>query len=107
MSRTVPGATMYAVKGLPPSPTLSREPPSFFPRLFALVVAAGGFAIDVFHHFGGARGLQIGGHAAQGHTENIAVMQFRSWTLGAEFQPQRSEERRVGEECRSRWSPYH
>src|SRR3712207_9114924 len=24
-----------------------------------------------------------------------------------EFQPDRSEERRVGKECRSRWSPYH
>src|SRR5436309_4390866 len=23
------------------------------------------------------------------------------------YQPQRSEERRVGKECRSRWSPYH
>src|SRR5256885_14907685 len=23
------------------------------------------------------------------------------------FNPQRSEERRVGKECRSRWSPYH
>ena len=23
------------------------------------------------------------------------------------FQPPRSEERRVGKECRSRWSPYH
>src|SRR3712207_7931542 len=23
------------------------------------------------------------------------------------FQPSRSEERRVGKECRSRWSPYH
>ena len=23
------------------------------------------------------------------------------------FDPQRSEERRVGKECRSRWSPYH
>ena len=23
------------------------------------------------------------------------------------FKPQRSEERRVGKECRSRWSPYH
>src|SRR2546425_3817338 len=26
---------------------------------------------------------------------------------GAQFQPTRSEERRVGKECRSRWSPYH
>jgi len=23
------------------------------------------------------------------------------------FEPKRSEERRVGKECRSRWSPYH
>ena len=23
------------------------------------------------------------------------------------FNPKRSEERRVGKECRSRWSPYH
>src|SRR5574344_2745528 len=30
----------------------------------------------------------------------------RSWTVHGEF-PLRSEERRVGKECRSRWSPYH
>src|SRR3989454_3262808 len=29
---------------------------------------------------------------------------FRSIVVGA---PERSEERRVGKECRSRWSPYH
>ena len=27
--------------------------------------------------------------------------------LGTTLIPQRSEERRVGKECRSRWSPYH
>ena len=27
--------------------------------------------------------------------------------LNADFQRIRSEERRVGKECRSRWSPYH
>ena len=27
--------------------------------------------------------------------------------LGAEVELLRSEERRVGKECRSRWSPYH
>ena len=27
--------------------------------------------------------------------------------LGADELPERSEERRVGKECRSRWSPYH
>ena len=29
-----------------------------------------------------------------------------SWVLG-EQSSKRSEERRVGKECRSRWSPYH
>src|SRR3712207_9232339 len=29
----------------------------------------------------------------------------REWTIGEKTQ--RSEERRVGKECRSRWSPYH
>ena len=28
-------------------------------------------------------------------------------TLGDDKDPLRSEERRVGKECRSRWSPYH
>src|SRR2546422_3304412 len=28
-------------------------------------------------------------------------------TTGPSWLPRRSEERRVGKECRSRWSPYH
>ena len=31
---------------------------------------------------------------------------FYAWQLGPVV-PTRSEERRVGKECRSRWSPYH
>src|SRR2546430_7320268 len=31
----------------------------------------------------------------------------RAWTRRAGAQCGRSEERRVGKECRSRWSPYH
>ena len=30
-----------------------------------------------------------------------------SLTVGTTEDPTRSEERRVGKECRSRWSPYH
>src|SRR5256885_14470056 len=30
-----------------------------------------------------------------------------SGTIGSSFVAKRSEERRVGKECRSRWSPYH
>ena len=29
------------------------------------------------------------------------------WVVGDEAILKRSEERRVGKECRSRWSPYH
>ena len=30
-----------------------------------------------------------------------------NFTQAASFAAERSEERRVGKECRSRWSPYH
>src|ERR1017187_8447030 len=55
-------------------------------RLGCVVVAAG-FANDVGHHFGGTGGLELGGHAAQGDTEHIAVMQFRSGVPGAGMLP--------------------
>ena len=35
-------------------------------------------------------------------SEGIAM-----WVADMDFRPPRSEERRVGKECRSRWSPYH
>src|SRR6266496_5491 len=31
----------------------------------------------------------------------------KPWLAGGYATPPRSEERRVGKECRSRWSPYH
>ena len=37
------------------------------------------------------------------HEEN----ESRAYQREREQQKQRSEERRVGKECRSRWSPYH
>ena len=33
---------------------------------------------------------------------DVAIAKYREY-----FSKQRSEERRVGKECRSRWSPYH
>src|SRR2546427_12817942 len=36
-----------------------------------------------------------------------AGLQFAYHNHDFEFAPLRSEERRVGKECRSRWSPYH
>ena len=32
---------------------------------------------------------------------------WRFWVMTGEGRGLRSEERRVGKECRSRWSPYH
>src|SRR5437016_12519196 len=37
----------------------------------------------------------------------VAIMLFRSTFPRVRLDQLRSEERRVGKECRSRWSPYH
>src|SRR2546425_13019266 len=48
------------------------------------------------------RGLQLGQHLI-----HLALRQAKAQPgLGHNARPQRSEERRVGKECRSRWSPY-
>ena len=36
-----------------------------------------------------------------------ATVNFMTLKMSVEFEEGRSEERRVGKECRSRWSPYH
>src|SRR3989442_14939200 len=41
---------------------------------------------------------------------NAPIQRLRTgalWSEGPAWSSQRSEERRVGKECRSRWSPYH
>ena len=45
-----------------------------------------------------------GSHVKQGAEVGIAQI---AETLNEVLFPERSEERRVGKECRSRWSPYH
>src|SRR5260221_9651434 len=58
-------------------------------------------------------GIAVGGTQRQ-RSPRHALVQYRRlhaaavriiWKCGPEHS--RSEERRVGEECRSRWSPYH
>src|SRR2546426_6809808 len=56
--------------------------------------------------FGGASGrAQEGQHADDRIATRAELGVDRA--LGAALAPTRSEERRVGKECRSRWSPYH
>src|SRR5687767_4101210 len=45
--------------------------------------------------------------ANTGYVSILPVDQGIEHSGGASFAPNRSEERRVGKECRSRWSPYH
>src|SRR5256884_192242 len=59
----------------------------------------------------GISGVDLTGSAAdkagpQG-VSRVVYFDFDSYVVKADAQPQRSEERRVGKECRSRWSPYH
>src|SRR3989449_4188687 len=54
----------------------------------------------------GARGAVRGGErAAEGGAARAARAHERA--VDVEEEEPRSEERRVGKECRSRWSPYH
>src|SRR2546422_4271544 len=58
--------------------------------------------VHAFHH-GTAMGFIVTGTA-----EGMVNGERRSVKLDfAETSRERSEERRVGKECRSRWSPYH
>ena len=41
------------------------------------------------------------------HNQGFHCMHIALSKSIKEFKPERSEERRVGKECRSRWSPYH
>ena len=55
-----------------------------------------------------ARITSILGREAEGTmVVAVAVREYEAWFLAAIESRSRSEERRVGKECRSRWSPYH
>src|SRR3989440_2168807 len=40
-------------------------------------------------------------------TDRLGILVMPGWTCCDAWERWRSEERRVGKECRSRWSPYH
>ena len=55
--------------------------------------------------------ILVGCQASKGlETDNLKITQYKGVEVSAADKPEkvtRSEERRVGKECRSRWSPYH
>src|SRR2546429_810680 len=55
-----------------------------------------------------ARRVAAAGHEVGNHTLRHQKLHFRGpRRIREELERTRSEERRVGKECRSRWSPYH
>ena len=69
------------------------------------------FLMMVGQYFGGRKGMTLGlGIAictnafAYFFSDKIALLSSGARPVSRE---ERSEERRVGKECRSRWSPYH
>src|SRR5205085_9430769 len=54
--------------------------------------------------------LDYFGRGPETREQDRAVYHYREGVVGADFSTasqRRSEERRVGKECRSRWAPYH
>src|SRR5256885_15361119 len=45
--------------------------------------------------------------ASEGQADTLGDLARIQWHQGGFWEGDRSEERRVGKECRSRWSPYH
>ena len=46
-------------------------------------------------------------YITRGDNADLEVKVYIDEEQQTEYELQRSEERRVGKECRSRWSPYH
>ena len=51
--------------------------------------------------------VQVTTHCDARHVHTHFVINSVSFETGRKLRQNRSEERRVGKECRSRWSPYH
>ena len=59
--------------------------------------------IPILEYDTNSKAVIMPGHSTNFHFPERAVMLF----METEIDDYRSEERRVGKECRSRWSPYH
>src|SRR3712207_2802417 len=64
-------------------------------------------AIERWLVFGGSWGATLALAYAETHPERVSGMVLHAVTTTSREEVDRSEERRVGKECRSRWSPYH
>ena len=70
-----------------------------------LVVIEHGFGITTLYAHNKKFSVKVGQHVKRG--DIISYVGSTGNTTGPHVHYERSEERRVGKECRSRWSPYH
>src|SRR3712207_9271086 len=88
---------LYKNDGLPPTPIAS-------PGKKSLIAAANPKKTDYLYFVTNVNGKNSYSKTFKEHKVNAD--KFRKEAYGDE-DAKRSEERRVGKECRSRWSPYH
>src|SRR3989449_11586565 len=93
MIRRPPRSTLF------PYTTLFRSHAITSPPLVYKNLVVTGFA-------GGEYGVR---GAVQAYRQDSGELAWKTYTIPGPGEPgnERSEERRVGKECRSRWSPYH
>ena len=73
-----------------------------------IVAKAGASVGSLYHHFSGKADLYLTlFEEFQNRQQERTREAVHSERDRGETEPMRSEERRVGKECRSRWSPYH
>src|SRR2546427_9852900 len=97
----------------------ARSAPDCRPAVGAASVTRGSVLQEQAHHIVGEAAAEFGRvYMAIGHLQPAALDGLGQWCVqhaarqtGTRFEiaqaETRSEERRVGKECRSRWSPYH
>src|SRR3712207_9345784 len=97
MIRRPPRSTLFPYTTLFRSPRPYSSPQPFTPE------QASYEACSLLRHVLGERGPAVHSVGAQDH----AYGQRKEEDARDRVRRTRSEERRVGKECRSRWSPYH
>src|SRR5688572_18405508 len=100
----------HALSGSPT--TTQPSPPRAAPDLDALRAIERRvlwLSAAIVHHANRVRenrsGVKVGGHQAS--SASMVSLMIALWFSELRAEDRRSEERRVGKECRSRWSPYH
>src|SRR3712207_616116 len=89
--------------------TVNQDDPTVYHLFYADEQGSPGSDITFFEYPGARRGRAGAGmvHRVVWRVADEAALDFWADRLRGEDVPLRSEERRVGKECRSRWSPYH